>query len=205
LFSTLLVGAEFQRWLTQRGVPRRPDDSQRVNVERDGDALSVILNRPDRRNAVDARMRDALLEALEVARLDPSLKVEISGAGPCFSAGGDLDEFGSATDSAIAHVVRVTASAAAMVHELRARVTARVHGVCMGAGVEIPAFAARVIAASNSRFALPEIAMGLIPGAGGTVSITRRVGRHRMLWMALTGEWIDAGTALTWGLVDAIE
>jgi enoyl-CoA hydratase/carnithine racemase len=50
---------------------------------------------------------------------------------------------------------------------------------------------------------LPEVGMGLIPGAGGTVSIPRRIGRHRTAWLALTGNTIDAGTALAWGLADS--
>ncbi|WP_262401328.1 enoyl-CoA hydratase/isomerase family protein [Actinomadura sp. CNU-125] len=74
----------------------------------------------------------------------------------------------------------------------------------MGAGVELPAFAGRVVARPDAVFRLPEIAMGLIPGAGGTVSLPRRIGRHRTLYMALTGEAIGADTALAWGLVDEI-
>ncbi|MDQ6696224.1 MAG: enoyl-CoA hydratase/isomerase family protein, partial [Actinomycetota bacterium] len=54
-------------------------------------------------------------------------------------------------------------------------------------------------------FRLPELAMGLVPGAGGTVSLPRRIGRHRTAWLALTGASIDAPTALDWGLVDTIE
>jgi Enoyl-CoA hydratase/isomerase len=205
LFSTLLAGAEFRRWLDKRGQPRPADGAERVTVTRDGDVLGIALDRVPRRNAVDARMRDALREALEIAQLDSSLRVEISGAGPTFSAGGDLDEFGSALDPAIAHLVRVQASAGAALHAIRDRVTVRLHGACIGAGIEIPAFAARVVAAPTSSFALPEIAMGLIPGAGGTVSIRCRIGRQRLLWMALTGARIDVATALAWGLVDAVE
>jgi enoyl-CoA hydratase/carnithine racemase len=79
-----------------------------------------------------------------------------------------------------------------------------VHGPCVGAGVEIPAFAGRVIAAAGTTFTLPEVAMGLIPGAGGTVSIPRRVGRWRALYLAMTGRALDARTALSWGLIDRI-
>jgi enoyl-CoA hydratase/carnithine racemase len=91
------------------------------------------------------------------------------------------------------------------VHELRDRITFIVHGACIGAGVEIPAFAGRVVARSDATFRLPELGMGLVPGAGGTVSIPRRIGRERFRTMALTGEMIDAATALSWGLVDEIE
>ena len=136
---------------------------------------------------------------------DPSLTVELSAAGPSFSAGGDLDEFGTAADPALAHVVRVAASAGVALHRVRDRVTARLHGACVGAGIEIPAFAGRVVAVADAYFQLPELGLGLIPGAGGTVSMTRRIGRRRLFWMALTGERIDVATALAWGLIDAVE
>jgi len=203
-YSMLLAGAEFRRWLDHRGPARPIDGGERVSVSRSGDTLSIVLNRPARRNAVDARMRDALREALSLAEWEDSLAVEVSGAGPSFSSGGDLDEFGTADDPPTAHLVRVTASVGAALHRLRARTTVRVHGVCMGAGVELPAFAGRVVAAPGTTFALPEIGMGLIPGAGGTVSIPRRIGAPRALWLALAGVPLDAPTALAWGLVDAI-
>jgi len=83
-------------------------------------------------------------------------------------------------------------------------VWAFVHGACVGAGVELPAFAARVLARANVLFQLPEVSMGLVPGAGGTASIARRIGRQRTAWMALSGARIDAETAIDWGLVDEI-
>ena len=87
---------------------------------------------------------------------------------------------------------------------LRAGSTARVHGVSVGAGVEFAAFAERVVAAPNASFQLPEVSIGLIPGAGGCVSIPRRIGRQRAAWLALSGRRINAATALEWGLVDEI-
>ncbi|WP_409333010.1 enoyl-CoA hydratase/isomerase family protein [Trujillonella humicola] len=204
-YSTLLAGPEFARWLAARGPARDPDDrTRRVVTTRVGDVLHVRLDRPARRNAVDAAMRDALLAALTPAEWDPHLLVEITGEGPAFSAGGDLDEFGSAPDPARAHVVRLGAGVAEAMHRLRDRVTVRVHGTCLGAGVELPCFAGRVLAAPDTRLGLPELAMGLIPGAGGTVSIVRRAGRWRTAWLGLTGTRIDAATALAWGLVDEV-
>jgi enoyl-CoA hydratase/carnithine racemase len=84
------------------------------------------------------------------------------------------------------------------------RLRFEVHGACVGAGAELPAFAARVEAAQDAYFQLPEVGMGLIPGAGGTVSLPRRIGRQRTARFALTGERIDAATAQRWGLVDAL-
>ena len=79
---------------------------------------------------------------------------------------------------------------------------ARVHGPCAGAGIELAAFAGTVVAEAGTTFRLPEVGMGLIPGAGGTVSIPRRIGRWRTLYLALTGQPLDVATALAWGLAD---
>jgi enoyl-CoA hydratase/carnithine racemase len=94
---------------------------------------------------------------------------------------------------------------AARVDRCHERVVARVHGACIGAGIEIPSFAGRIVARSDSFFQLPELAMGLVPGAGGTVGITRRIGRWRTAYLALSGVRLDVGTALDWGLVDAVD
>ena len=126
--------------------------------------------------------------------------------GRLFSAlGGDLDEFGEAADAGLAHASRLTRSAGAALHALRDRVEARLHGACVGAGIELPAFVNRVVARDDAFFQLPEVSMGLVPGAGGTASILPRIGRRRLAYMALTGVRIDAATALEWGLVDEIE
>ena len=101
-----------------------------------------------------------------------------------------------------AHAVRTARSPGLLLAELAA--TARVHGACIGAGVELPAFCARVEADPGAWFRLPEISMGLIPGAGGTVSLLARLGRHRLNWLAVSGAPLDAAKALEWGLVDAL-
>jgi enoyl-CoA hydratase/carnithine racemase len=121
-----------------------------------------------------------------------------------FCSGGDLDEFGTLPDPATAHAIRSTRHPARLLHALEPRVECVVHGSCVGAGVELPAFATRVVARPDASFRLPELGMGLVPGAGGTVSLPRRIGRQRTAWLALTGVAIDVETALSWRLVDAI-
>ena len=74
----------------------------------------------------------------------------------------------------------------------------------MGGGIEMAAFAGRVRARTDTRIALPEIGLGLIPGAGGTVSLSRRAGRQRTAALALSGRAIDVATAVRWGLVDQV-
>ena len=146
-----------------------------------------------------------LCAALELARVDDSIeRVVLDGAGPSFCSGGDLAEFGARADPAAAHLIRLTRSPARLIHRLADRVEVRIHGQTLGGGIEMAAFAGRVVAAPDTRIALPEVALGLIPGAGGTVSLPRRIGRQRTAWLALTGDTIDAPTALDWGLIDAI-
>jgi enoyl-CoA hydratase/carnithine racemase len=205
-YSTLQAGPEHQAWLAGRQRRDRVDEHDVVIASRDGSKLRLTLNRPYVRNAFNAAMREALLDGLMIATVDPTVEeIVIDGAGANFCSGGDLDEFGTLEDPASAHLLRVARNVGRAVHELRDRTTVIVHGVCIGAGVEIPAFAGRVVARPDATFCLPEISMGLVPGAGGTVSIPRRIGRERFRSMALTGAKIDASTALSWGLVDDIE
>jgi enoyl-CoA hydratase/carnithine racemase len=205
-YSMLQHGERFETWLADRGrPPSTRDDAEPVALERAGDALTVRLQRPDVHNAMNAPMRDALCEAFELVSGDDTIvRVDLRGDGPSFCSGGDLTEFGSARDAALAHLIRVERSVGARVHRCAGRVTAWLHGACIGAGIEISAFAGRVVAHDDVRIQLPEVAMGLIPGAGGTVSIPRRIGRHRTAYLALSGAPLDAPTALAWGLVDEV-
>lgn len=206
-YSTLLGGSEFRRWLAARGPRPLPPPARvpPVLVERAGGHLLITLNRPERRNAYGREVRDALVDALRVAVLDPGIgRVTVSGAGPVFCAGGDLDEFGTAPDTAIAHFVRTRGGAGELLHRIAHRAEVRLQGACVGAGIELAAFAGRVVAAAGTTVRLPEVGMGLIPGAGGTVGIPRRIGRWRTCYLALSGARLDAATALRWGLVDAL-
>ncbi len=208
-YSTLQSGPEFARWLAERGPARMPDIPDPVLAERDGDTLYVRFNRPQRHNAFSTDARAALLEALDVARYDPSIdEVVLSGNGPSFCSGGDLAEFGTFADPASAHLARTRHSPALALDELTARLgdkcRAEVHGQVLGSGLEMAAFCGWVQASSDAVFALPELSLGLIPGAGGTVSITRRIGRWRTAYLVLSGQPLDPATALRWGLVDAV-
>ena len=207
-YATLQAGPEFAAWLADR-PPATSSPSARsrpaVIVDRDGERLTVRLDRPDVRNAVNADMRDALVEAFELVAADPSITdVRLTGSAPSFCSGGDLSEFGTVPDPATGHAVRSLRLPARPLARVADRVRAIVHGACVGAGVELAAFAWRVEATPGATFRLPEVGMGLVPGAGGTVSLPRRVGRHRTAWLGLSGAAIDAGTARDWGLVDRV-
>jgi len=205
-YGTLQAGPEFARWLARRGRRVRPDEPEPpVLVDTDGDEVVLTLNRPHLRNAWSAAMRDALVDALRALAADGSHRpIRLEGAGSAFCCGGDSAEFGSVEDAATAHLVRSSANAAPWLDRLADRLKAMIHGPAVGAGVELAAFAGTVWATGNATFRLPEISMGLVPGAGGTVSVPRRIGRQRTAWLCLTGMTIDATTALAWGLADEV-
>ena len=206
VFSALQAGPEHRSWLRRRGPGRDGADGRpRVRVERHDDEVAIWLCRPEAANALDAQMRDELLDVLAVVEADPALRAVVRGDGPVFCSGGDLAEFGSAADPATAHLLRTRRSIAAVLARVASRVTVMVQGTAAGSGLELAAFAGRVVARPDAGFVLPELALGLVPGAGGTVSLVRRIGRHRTAWMLLTGRRVDATTARSWGLVDVIE
>lgn len=205
-YSLLLGGPEFAHWLAERGTPRhREPAAEPVRVRRDGGRLSIVLDDPARRNAFSARMREALLDAVLVGEIDETIEsIELSGAGPAFCSGGDLDEFGIADDLVAAYLVRLSRAPWRVIHRTAAKVTVLAHGACVGAGAEMAAYAGRVVATPDAFFALPEVSMGLVPGAGGSVSVPRRIGRWRAAWLMLSGDRLPAPTALRWGLVDEV-
>ncbi len=205
-YSTLQHSRGFQHWLrtSKRPASRRETDPVLL-LDRQGSHLDLALNRPAAHNAYNMALKDALCAALQLALTDTSIStVGLRGIGPSFCAGGDLSEFGDATDAALAHASRTTRSAGALLAELACATEAYLHGACIGAGIEIPAFADRVCAHPDTFFQLPEINMGLVPGAGGTVSITKRIGRHRTAWLAISNERLEVERALAWNLIDEI-
>ncbi|WHO37276.1 enoyl-CoA hydratase/isomerase family protein [Sphingobium sp. AP49] len=206
-YATVQMGPEFRRWQGRRpAMPAIATDGPPLLVTRDGGLLALDMNRPGTRNAIDVEMRDALCAAMDLALADPTIGlVRLTGAGRCFSVGGDIREFGEARDPATAHWVRSLRLPAARAALIADRLEARITGAAIGAGIEIAAFARHVVATSDAWFQLPELDYGLIPGAGGTVSVTRRIGRHRAVAMMLSGRRVRAPEALTWGLIDAIE
>jgi enoyl-CoA hydratase/carnithine racemase len=208
-YSTLQAGPEFKKWLDANRAASpavHSDSGDAVLMSREDDnTLMLELNRASNRNGMTVEMRDALIEALQLVLADDSItRVQLSGRGKCFSTGGDLTEFGSAPDPATAHIVRSLALPGRLLAQCAERVSVKVHGACIGSGIEFPAFAGRILAAEDACFQLPELKFGLIPGAGGTVSIARRIGRQRAAWLMLSGKRIDARKALNWGLVDEI-
>lgn len=219
-YSTLQAGPEFAAWAQNRTAHSSRDTASAeselaVLVERlDNSApgalhlpstLTVTLNRPHHGNAIDNAVRDLLVLALTIAVLDKSIgHIELRGNGANFCTGGDLDTFATLNNPAEAHAIRLQRSPARQLAALGSRVHAFVHGKCVGSGVELAAFANSVSAAPNTTFGLPELSLGLVPGAGGTISIVDRIGAQRTAWMLFTQRSIDTSTALAWGLIDRV-
>ena len=201
-YGVLQGSAEHTAWLFGHRPAGPPPG--RVSARRTGGRLDIVLHHPVP-SAIGREARDQLHEALSLAVLDPSIdRVVLSAEGRAFSTGADLAEFGTTRDPATAHLIRARTLPARMAALCTERIEARITGACVGAGLEIAAWARRIEATRDAWFQLPELAMGVLPGAGGCVSLTRRIGRQRTALMILSGRRISARTALAWGLVDAL-
>jgi len=204
-YASLQGGPEFASWLAGRGRRVRRDlDEPRIEMIDHDDAVEIVLCRPRLHNLMDAAMRDQLTTALIAAGTDPRRSILIRATGPSFCGGGDPAEFGTVSDIASAHLIRSSANAAPALAKVADRTTVEIAGPAVGAGIELAAFAGHIRATPAATFRLPELQMGLIPGAGGTVSIPARVGRRRTLAWLLSGAEIDGSTAADWGLVDEL-
>lgn len=163
---------------------------------RDG-AAWITLQRPERRNAIDHATRALLEEAIASAELDAAVRlIVLTGAGTAFSAGVDLKE--TAADHAAAE--RLTAS----LDRATKPILAAVNGPAAGGGFELALAADLRIASSTATFSLPEASIGSLPGSGGTQRLMRATTPARALRMLLTGQPIDAATALEWGIVSDV-
>jgi len=165
---------------------------------------TITLNRPDRLNAINMEMRDLLWEYLRAAAEIPEVSVLVfRGEGRAFSAGADISEFGTAPSVIASRQARHDRDLWWELLNHRCLTVARMHGVCFGAGLELPLCCDLRIAAEGSTFALPEVTLGYIPSAGGTQTLPRLIPPAVAASMILTGEPLDTEAALRWGLVDA--
>ncbi len=171
----------------------------------DGSVAVITLNRPEVLNAYNIAMRDGLFECLEAVRDDREVRVLIlQGNGRAFCTGGDIREFGTAPSPFIAREVRWRRDVWGMLWKLPKITLAAVHGMTVGGGFEMALLCDQCIAASDARFALPEIGLGMIPGVAGTQTLPRLVGVGRGLDAVVTGRMLDAATAHRAGLVTKI-
>ncbi len=165
----------------------------------------LTINRPDKRNALNATVRRELVEALDGLRHDDAVRVVvITGAGEkAFIAGADIAEFAERTP-----VEQRAALVGRRVYDEVAAfpkpTIAMINGYALGGGCELALACDLRIAARSARLGQPEIKLGLIPGGGGTQRLPRLVGFGRAMRMVLTGELVDGTEAERIGLVDAV-
>ncbi len=173
-----------------------------VLFDKRGNVAWVTLNRPQQYNAYNIAMRDGLHEALWAVHHDPEVRAMVlTGAGPAFSTGGDLREFGQAPSPVVARWVRFRRDVWGLLRSLPVPTIAAVHGFTVGGGLEMLLLCDLALAADDTRICLPETGSGMIPGVAGTQTASRRLGLGWALDLCITGRWIDPGQALCIGLV----
>ena len=178
--------------------------AQTVLVERDGAAATVRLNRPEKRNALSLELMEELIGVLQSLGRDPDvLAMVIEGAGPVFSAGHDLGEMIGRDLPFYQRLFDVCTELMETIHRVPQPVIAKVHGVATAAGCQLVAACDLAIAADDARFATPGVKIGLFCSTP-MVPLTRAIGRKRALEMLLTGDFVDAEKAQSWGLVNGV-
>ena len=173
-----------------------------MEFQRDGGVARIFLNRPQKVNALDSALLEALAAAFQ--KVDDSVHVVVLGGhGKAFCAGADVNELASLDEqSARGFITRVHLACDA-VRKVPVPVVARLHGVVIGAGLELAAACDLRIAARGTRFAMPEVRLG-IPSVVEAALLPRLIGSGRAAWLVLTGEAIAAERAEAWGLVETV-
>jgi len=176
---------------------------EHIDVARSGDFATVTMNRPRRRNALSLpHMRELITAFRQIGESD-ALGIVLAGNGPVFCAGHDFADVAEADLSAVRSLLAVCTELMTLMQQVPQPVVARVHGLATAAGCQLVATADLAVASENASFAAPG-------GKGGwfchtpMVAIARNVGRKRAVEMALSGDAINARTALEWGLVNQV-
>jgi len=176
---------------------------EHIVVGHDGPVATVTMNRPDKRNALSLAHLLELLDATRAVAASDARALVIAGNGPAFCAGHDFADMAGSDLGAMRRLLWACTDLMELLQEIPQVVVARVHAVATAAGCQLVATADLAVAAESARFAAPG-------GKGGwfcttpLVAIGRAVSRKRAFEMALTGDDIDAATALEWGLVNAV-
>jgi enoyl-CoA hydratase/carnithine racemase len=176
---------------------------EHIRLERTGDFATVTMNRPQRRNALSLEHMRELIAAFEDLGRSDVLGIVLAGRGPVFSSGHDLAEVAGADLPAIRSLLATCTELTTLMQQVPQPVVARVHGLATAAGCQLVATADLAVASEDAGFAAPG-------GKGGwfchtpMVAIARNVGRKRAAELAMSGDVIDARTALDWGLVNRV-
>jgi enoyl-CoA hydratase/carnithine racemase len=172
-------------------------------VKRDGDTVRITMNRPARRNSLSYEHLTELLAAFREAGESDATGIVLAGEGPVFSAGHDFGDVASRDLMGVRELLRLCTEVMGTIQSVPQVVVARVHGLATAAGCQLTASCDLAVAAESAGFALPG-------GKGGwfchtpAVPVARSIGRKRLMELVLTGDTVDAATALDWGLVNRV-
>jgi enoyl-CoA hydratase/carnithine racemase len=178
-------------------------DFEHILVEQSGEFATITMNRPQRRNALSAAHMRELITAFSDIGSGDALGIVLAGNGPVFCAGHDFADVADADLAGVRSLLRTCTDLMNLIQQVPQPVVARVHGLATAAGCQLVASADLAVASEDAGFAAPG-------GKGGwfchtpMVAIARNVGRKRATEMALSGDTIDAQTALDWGLVNRV-
>jgi enoyl-CoA hydratase len=163
----------------------------------------ITVSRPDRRNALNLAAKSQLVHAIQDAEQDPEVRVILlTGAAGCFVAGTDLDEQLALTPTA--HTLLSTDQVFNVLHYCSKPLIAAVEGYALGGGCELALACDVIVAGEGAKFGLPEVKVGVMPGAGGTQRLLRSIGKYKTMRMVLTGEFIEARDAFSMGFVSEV-
>jgi enoyl-CoA hydratase/carnithine racemase len=168
--------------------------------------LTLTLNRPDRRNAIDPELRDALAAAIDRAAVDEGVRgVVLTGAGRAFCAGGDLGRFDDLHDArAYRHVAHRLTDLAESLERLEKPVVAAIDGAVTGAGLALALACDWRVGSPRARILFREGRLGLVPTHGGLTRLVKQLGLARAKEVLLGGEDLDAEAALDAGLLSEL-
>lgn len=179
-----------------------------VELTLDGHVATVLLNRPEALNAVDPDMRVELFAVWDRIAKDPQIRVAlVTGAGSkSFCTGSDLKKTLPPPETPAQQIYGDVPGSGSLIANLRTDkpLIAAINGYAMGGGMELALACDIRICSDNAQFALSEVKVGSMPGAGGTVRLPRYIGRSDAMLMLLTGDRVDAAEALRTGLVSRV-
>jgi enoyl-CoA hydratase/carnithine racemase len=180
--------------------------SEYISVEDSGHVRYLVLDRPDKRNAINRAMVLELSEASREAAEDTDVRViVVRGEGPAFSAGIDVGELASFGDPALLRPFRRhCVEMVNLLEEMPKAVIAQIHGPCLGLGAELALACDMRVMADDARFGLPETKLGLIPDVGGSTRLPAVVGLGNAKELIMTGRTIDARECLRIGAANRV-
>jgi len=176
---------------------------EHILVKDDGDTVRITMNRPARRNSLSFEHLSELLTAFEEAGDSAASGIVLAGEGPVFSAGHDFGDVAARDLMGVRDLLQLCTALMKTIESVPQVVVARVHGLATAAGCQLVASCDLAVASSSAGFALPG-------GKGGwfchtpAVPVARSIGRKRLMELVLTGDVVDAPTALDWGLVNRV-